>query len=147
MMRVAAGEQLQVQADAGVQCDGFHDVANERAGEMSADHAVFEAFRLSGAHHVRTAGDVNNGLGERLVQRNSGIGEPADATLVAERLTQGLAEDDCGVFDRVMHVDVGVAARLDVQVDKRMFAERGHHMVVEGHRRVDLGFARAIKVQ
>ena len=60
---------MQVQADAGMHGDGFHDVANERTGKMPANHAVFEAFRLSGAHAVRAAGNVDHGLGQRLVER------------------------------------------------------------------------------
>ena len=52
---VAAGEHLHVQADAGVEGDGFHDVAHQGAREVAADHAVFEAVGFTGAHAVRTA--------------------------------------------------------------------------------------------
>ena len=114
---------------------------------MAADHAVFEAVGFAGAHAVRTAGNVDDGLGERLVERHGGVGEAADASLVAERLLQRLAEHDGRILDGVVHVDVGVAVRMNRQVDERMLAERVHHMVVERHGGVDVGLAGAVKVQ
>ena len=60
------------------------------------------------AHAVRAAGNVDHGLGQRLVERHGGVGETADATLVSEGLLQSLAEYDGDVFDGVVRVDVGV---------------------------------------
>ena len=114
---------------------------------MAADHAVFEAFRLAGAHAVRTPGNIDHGLGKRLVQRHGRISEATDAALVPQRLLQRLTEHDGDVFDGMVRVDVGVTRGLDGQVNQRMLAERRHHMVVERHRRVDVSFAGAVEIQ
>ena len=80
------------------------------AGEVAADQVQLEAGRLAGVHQVRAAGDVDDGLHERLVERHRGVAVAGDAALVAERLPDRLAEHDPDVLDRVVHVDVGVAA-------------------------------------
>ena len=82
---------------------------------MAADHAVFEAFRLAGAHAVRTPGNIDHGLGKRLVQRHGRISEATDAALVPQRLLQRLTEHDGDVFDGMVRVDVGVTRGLMVR--------------------------------
>lgn len=62
-------------------------------------------------------------------------------------LLQSFAEHDGRIFHSVVHVDVGVTVGVDGQVDQRMLAERGHHMVVERHGCIDIGFAGAVEVQ
>ncbi len=51
------------------------------------------------------------------------------------------------VFDGVVRVDVGVPGGFDFQVDQRMLAERRHHVIVERHGCVDVGFAGSVEVQ
>ena len=113
MVRIAAGEYLHVQANASVKRDGFHDVTNQRASEVATDHAEFVAFGLATAHAVRAAGDIDHGFGQGLVQRHGGIGKTANALLVSQRLLQGLTEHDGGVFHSVVHIDIGIAMRMD----------------------------------
>ena len=79
-------EHAHVQADAGVERDRLEDVPGQRTGEVAADQVVLLPGRLAAVHQVGTAGDVDDGLGERLVQRHQGVAEPADAGLVAQRL-------------------------------------------------------------
>ena len=114
---------------------------------MTADHAVFKAFGLPGAHAVRAPGNIDHGFGERFVQRHGGVGEPTDASFIAQCLLQRLAEYDRGVLHRMMRIDVGVAMGMNGQVDQRMLAQCGHHMVVERHGRIDIGFAGTVKVE
>ena len=105
-----------MQADSGMHGDGFHNVTHEGSSEMAADHAVFETFRLAGAHTVRTSGNIDYSLGERLIQRHGSVGETTDAALVSQCLLQRFAEHDGDVFDGVVRVDVGVTGGFDGQV-------------------------------
>ena len=107
---------------------------------------VLLALGLAGVHAVGPAGDVDDGLHQRLVERHGGVAEAADADLVAERLAQRLAEHDRGVLDGVVGVDVGVALGLDGQVDQRVPAERVEHVVVEADAGGDVGAAGAVEV-
>ena len=91
---------------AGVVRDRLEHVPGQRAREVAADQVVLLARGLAGVHEVRAAGDVDDGLRERLVERHGGVAEPRDAALVAERLPQRLADRDRDVLDRVVRVDV-----------------------------------------
>lgn len=46
----------------------------------------------------------------------------------------------------MVDVDVSVAGGLDIEVDQRMLTQRGEHVVIEGHRGVDVGPTRSIQV-
>ena len=113
---------------------------------MAADEVVLEARGLAGVHEVGAPAHVDDGLRERLVERHEGVAEARDAGLVAERLADRGAEHDARVLDRVVHVDVGVAARRDVEVDERVLGERREHVVEERHGRRDRRAAGAIEV-
>ena len=54
---------------------------------MTTDQRVLLPGRLTLVHTIRTAGQVNHGLCQRLVKRYGCIAEPANANLVAERRT------------------------------------------------------------
>jgi hypothetical protein len=113
---------------------------------VPADDDVLLALRLALVHDVRTARDVDDGLHERLVERDGGVPEAGDAALVAERLADRLAEDDRDVLDRVVGVDVGVAVGGDREVDERVLREREEHVVVERHPGAHLAAAGAVEV-
>ncbi len=84
---------------------------------------------------------------QRFVQGYQRIAEPPDPGLVAERLAQRLTERDGGVLDRVVRVDVQIAAGTHGQVEPAVLAKLADHVVEErdpGERR---RHARAIEVQ
>ncbi len=59
--------------------DRLEDVAHHRAGEVAADQVELEAGGLAAVHEVGAAGDVDDGLRERLVERHEGVAEAGDA--------------------------------------------------------------------
>src|SRR5690606_37497303 len=56
------------------------------------------------------------------------------------------AEDDAGVLDRVMHVDVQVALALDLDVDPPVPGEAVQHVVEEADPGGDLGAAGPVQI-
>ena len=90
-----------VQADAGVVGDGLQDVTHHRASEVAPDEVVDECLGLALVHQEGTPGDVDDRMGQGLVQRDSGLTEATDAALVTQRDTQGLADTDSGVLHGV----------------------------------------------
>ena len=135
---------VQVQADARRRRQRLEEVPGQR-GVVGADQRR-HAVRL-GVHQVRPAGQVDGGPGQRLVQRHDRVAEPADARLVAERLAQRLAQRQRGVLDRVVRVDLDVAAGLDAQVEQAVLGQLGEHVVEERHAGAHLGRAGAVEVQ
>ena len=91
---------------AGVEGDRLEDVAHHRPGEVAADQVVLEPRRLAGVHEVRPAGDVDDRLRERLVERHERVAVARDAAPCRRAPADGLPEHDADVFDRVVHVDL-----------------------------------------
>src|SRR3954468_4868301 len=104
-MSVAPASDPAVETDLPRADDRLPDVPRQR-GVIRADE--LDQVRLL-VHEIRTTGQVDSGLHQRLVQRNRRVAEAADAGLVAERLAQRLANRECCVLDRVMRVDLEVA--------------------------------------
>src|SRR5690606_17758423 len=144
---VAAGDQPDVERDRGVVGDRLEDVTGERPGEVATDEVVLLPGGLPGVDEVGPPGQVDDRLGEGLVHRDPGVAEPRDAALVPERPAQRLTEGDGDVLDGVVDVDVRVAGRPDGEVDERVLAQGGEHVVVEGHRRRDVGPAGPVEVE
>ena len=70
-----------------------------------------------------------------------------DATPVAKRLGQGLPHGNAHVLIGVVIIDVGIAHRIDLQVDQAMAADLMKHVVEERHTGAGLALAGAIQIQ
>ena len=69
-----------------------------------------------------------------------------DARLVADGVTQGLAERDADILDGVVVVDVQVAGGLKAQVQQAVAGDVGEHVVEEADAGDDLAPAVAVEV-
>src|SRR5699024_3345192 len=98
------------------------------SGEVTADEVVLLALGFAFVDEVGAAGDVDDALGQGLVERDGGEAVAADAGLVAEGRTQSLPEHDRGVLDGGVDGDVGVTGGGDVR-DAGAVESDGH-----GHR-------------
>ena len=96
-------------------------------------------------HGVRTAADVDDRVGERLVHRDRALPEPGDPGSIAERLGERRAEDERDVLDRVVLVDLEVAVGADGEVEQAVVGERAEQVVVEADAGVDRPVALAVE--
>ena len=71
---------------------------------------IFACLMLHVVDEERPPREVDDRLHQRLVERHRRLAEAADAGLVAERLAQRLAEHEPDVLDRVVVVDLEIAA-------------------------------------
>ena len=128
---------------------GQFRVSREGAKEFLDQLGVHRADSLAGELHipgeVGAAGNIHGGFGERFVHRDQRLAKATDAAFVAERLGDGLAEDDADILDRVVAVDMQIAARLDGEIEQAMAGEGGEHVVEEAHAGFDGRLAAAIK--
>ena len=96
------------------------------AGMM--DRLEHQAGEGNGAHFW-----IGRDTGQGVIQWDSGIAVATNLCLVAKRLFDCLAKNDCGVFDCVVNIDVSVTSCLDPEVDQRVLRERGKQVVEERH--------------
>ena len=108
---------------------------------------MLQVIRLPGVHAVGPAGHIDGRVGQRLVHRDEGVPEPADALLVAEGLAEGLAQRDRGVLDGVMRLDLDIALGAHGEVEAGVAAQRCEHVVIERDAGVDVDLPGAVEVE
>ena len=111
---VGAG-RLDVNRAACLHREPLERVREKREGE-AADPLAGEGERDLG---VRPPDEVDRGRGPRLVHRDDGRAVARDPLARAERLLQGAPERGEDVLDRVVLVDVEIAARNAVEIEAR----------------------------
>ena len=150
VVRVAPVQHAYMQRDAGVGRQGFEHVPVDDGvvgHRTPGDGGVLQVIRLPGVHTVGPAGHVDCGVGQRLIHRDEGVPEPADALLIAEGLPERLTQRDRGVLNGVMRFDLDIALGAHGQVEAGMSAQRCQHVVVERDTGVDVHLPGAVEVE
>src|SRR5262249_32689466 len=96
---------------------------------------------------IGTVCDVDRNARQGFVHRDERCTEARDACEIAKCLLHGLADDDSGIFGRVVEVDVQVTLRTNLQIDHRVPRETFEHMVEKADSGVDVGITRAVEVE
>src|SRR5216683_2225185 len=143
VVRVAAVRYVQVDADLRLGGERLQDVPGQGGIELA--HERGHPGRLA-MHDIGPPGQVDGGLGQRFVQRDRGVPEPAQARLVAQGDRERLAERQRGVLDRVVRVDVQVPVGPHREVEQAVLAELAEHVVEEPDARRDVDLPGAVDV-
>ncbi len=85
----------------------------------------------------RAPAEVDRAERQGLVHRQADVAVAPDAGTLAERLVDRPAQHERRVLDRVVLVDVHVAAGAHLEVDERVAREQGQQVVEEADRRLD----------
>ena len=141
MVRICSVKRLDVQGDPGIHRERLEELAYQ----LGIERPDLVPWELRAEHEERSSRDVDRRPRKRLVHRQHGVGIAGDAGALAQRLTKRLAEGDAGVLDRMVVVDMQVALRRDVHVDKRVACELVEHVVEEADAGRDRTLARAIE--
>ena len=129
---VLALEDVDMEGQDRVGCKGGENVRDHLGGEL-ADHLAAQAQVDAG---VRPARDVDDGAGQRLVERGVGGAEAGDALALAERAVKRLAERDGAVLGAVVVVNVQVALAGQREVHAAVLGQLREHVVQEADARV-----------
>ena len=124
----ASVEHLGVEVGGGVDGEGAQEFLDELEGE-SVDGldvgggAVFEE---------RAAAEVDDGAAEGFIHGDVSAAVADEAAFFSEGLGEALSEDDAGIFDGVMEIDVDIALGGDLEIEEAVTGEEGEHVVEEG---------------
>src|SRR5690606_2967767 len=99
-----------------------HELGRQLADALPRERALED--------EIRPAAEIDRDLRVRLVHRQQET-VPADAAFVAERALQRFAERERDVLDRMMLVDLEVAAALDLEREPAVLADLLEHVVEE----------------
>src|SRR5271166_4521263 len=143
VMTVDAIKRLDMQRESRIAGEGLEELAHQR-GVESADSFGRE---FGPEDEERPARYVERDPRQRLVHRQQAVGVAGQASLVAERFGQRLAQGDADVLDRVMIVDVAVALGPNGDVDKRVTRELIEHVIEKADACRDVGDARPVEIE
>jgi|SRR5580704_18119342 hypothetical protein len=110
---------------------GLRESLKKIFGQFSLKIADALGADFSGEDAVWASAEINRGGGKRFVHRHQKISGTQDAALVANRLANSFTEGDAGVFNGVMLIDVKVAFRFDVQIERPMARDEIEHVIEE----------------
>ena len=113
----------------------------------SGDGELRQILRFTGMYEIRPPRHVDRGVRQRFIHRNEGIAEAADALLVPQRLPECGAEHNRGVLDGVVTLDLHITAGGHGQVEARVSAECGEHVIEERHTGVDRDRTGAVQIE
>src|ERR1700733_10454015 len=142
-MAVRAVKRFNVQRDPGVAGEGLEKFAHELRIEI----ADLLRRKLGPEDEERPARYIERNPGQRFVHWQEAIGIAGQASLVAERLRQRLAERDAHILDRVMIVDMAVALSPNFDIDKGMARQLIEHMIEETNAGCNISKARPIEIE
>ena len=142
MMVVGAVMVQDMQCDTGI----LRQRLEEFTHQFRVEGADLRRGKIDVPDEERPAGNIDGGLGHRLVHGKIERGITGNAAPITQRPGNRLADGDAGIFHRVMVVDMQVALYLDLHVDQRMAAELVQHMVEKSHAGGNFRFAGAVDI-
>ena len=93
---------------------------------------------------MRTVAQINHHSRQGFVHRQIRASVAADAFLATKRFAQTITQHNAGVLDGVMHVDLNVTHRSDVEIKESVFGKKREHVIEKRSTRVDRRFTRAV---
>jgi len=96
-------------------------------------------------HERHTTAEVDRGGYKCLFHGEREVAVAVDAAFVTQSLLQTASKADAHILDRVMLIDMQVAAGLDGQVEQAVSGEQGEHVIEEADARVNLRLACSIQ--
>src|SRR5258708_575214 len=115
-MGIAAADEIEMEVHPDLVAEGLHEIVHQL--RLESAHPLLRDRHVVG--EVASTADVDNNRAQRFVQRHHRLAEAPNARAIAERLAKGAPEHDADVLDRVMLVDMEVAACLDHEIEETM---------------------------
>lgn len=140
MVVVLAVQDVDVQRDACLGREAVEDVRDHLAAQVADLFAPQLQMRVA----VRTRRQVDDRARQGLVEGREARAEALDATNLAERLLERLAQRNRTVLGRVVVINVQVAAALQLQGQAAVLGQRLQHVVEEAEARRHMDLLRRV---
>ena len=113
MVRIASPKNVEVQIEPSTIGERLEEVRDQGERELWRDP---RALQLSGDLQVKPAPprEVDDRTGEGFIEGSMGGAETCHTLARSQRSCKSLPEDDSGVFNRVMQIDVGISANRQI---------------------------------
>jgi hypothetical protein len=143
MVRVGAAEVVDVQGHVRV----INEALEEFMNQIDVELPDARACKIDVEIKSGPTGQVDNYAGQCFIERDVSVAVSAHAFLVTYRFGKRLAKRDADVLNRVMRIDVKIAARFDFEIEQAMPRDLVKHVIEKRNLRREAGAARAVEVQ
>src|SRR5260370_3052018 len=130
-----------MQVHAAFVAERLHKIAHQRGVNLADALLIYPDV----VREVDASADIDHRAAERLIERDRGVPETPDTRTIPQRLAKRPAHHDPDVLDRVMLIDMEVAARLDHQIEEAMAREALEHMVEKRHAGMNFAAPRTVQ--
>jgi hypothetical protein len=143
MMRGAAVKNAEMHIGAG----GLREALEEIFGEFGLKITDARAGNLGVDNAERAATQIDGAGGERFIHGHQKISGAQNSALAAEGFLHRLAKGDSDVFDGVVLIDVQIASRVQLEIERAVPSYEFQHVIEETNTRADMRFAVAVEIQ
>ena len=126
---------------------GIDETLEELVHQIHVEVADASPGILDPVLETGPAGEVDHHPGQGLVQRDVSVTVTGDALLVAQRVREGLAEDDTDVLHRVVGVDVQITPGLHFDIEQPVARHLVEHVFEKGQSGLEAPLAGAVEIQ
>ena len=109
--------------------------------------ADFVAIKGNPPNEIGTITEIDCRPAERFVHRQIGMPVARNARKITQRFFERLADNDAGIFDRMVAIYMQIAIGLNVEIDEAMPAERVEHVIEKAYAGRNVRFTRSVKIQ
>ena len=124
-MAIGAIQILDMQAHTAIAGEGMKELFEE----LCVHVADLVAWKINLPDQIWPLAKVEACAAERFIHWDIGMAKPCDAREIAERLQNGLSNNNARVLDTVVHINMQITVAADFEVDRRMFGEAFEHMI------------------
>jgi len=140
---VAAVRDRHVEIHPGIRAKGLEKLLNQFNRKLP-DRL---SRKLHLEHERRPTRKIDGYLGKALIHRHDRPAIAIDATLIAKRFFEGLADHDSHVFNGVVVIDLQIPLGFNVQIDQAVTRQQVQHVVKESDSGMNRSVPRAVQVQ
>jgi hypothetical protein len=105
--------------------------------EFKLKMADWRQFIRSAIMQKRPAAEVDGCPNQSFIHGKQRPSVTAYPRLISQGLGNTFAEDDAGIFDTMMEVDLQIAAHVNLEIEQAVFAEELEHVIEKGNARLD----------
>ena len=143
MVGILAIQVFHVQAHTAIACHRLEEFLEQ----LCVHIADLVANKINLPDQVGTFAQVYSRAAQRFIHWQIGVAITGNPGKIAQRLGNRLANNDAGIFNRVVAINVQVALGADMQVDEGVAPERVQHMVKKANARFDISLAGPIEIE
>jgi hypothetical protein len=143
VMAIPASQDIDMEVQISVRTEGPEKFFYQLETELPSGSRMVRLLVME----VRSAAQIYGHLNQGLVHGKKNPSVTFYSNFIAQGLNQAFPENNGGIFDAVMIIDLEIATDFNLEIEQAMPAEQGEHMIEKRDAGLDGGSAGPIDHQ